>query len=53
MTRTEQAKMRRLELENERLRTQLDKHFQIYRDQLYDSVKLESRLEMIKEAVKE
>jgi len=52
VTRREQSAMRKLELENARLREQLDKHFQIYREQLYRIVDLESRLEMVMEAVK-
>lgn len=43
--------MRKLELENERLREHINKHMAIYRDQLYKIADLEVKLEMVKEAI--
>jgi hypothetical protein len=53
MTKAEEKKMTRLEIENKELRTQLDKHFVVYREQLYELVDLRTRLELIQEAMHE
>lgn len=41
--------MRRLELENQELREEIDKHQSIYRDSLYERVDYKIKLEMIRE----
>ena len=51
MTKSESAKMRRLEAENERLRERLDKCMQIYRDQTYELVDYRVKLDLIEEAL--
>jgi hypothetical protein len=53
MTLRDAAKMRRLELENEKLRADLDWHMQIYRDQLYRIAELETQIQMVKEAIEQ
>lgn len=51
MTKKEQQRMRRLELENEALRAKLEKHFAIYRDQLFELVHLQTSLDLVREAL--
>ena len=51
MTKSEAAKMRRLEAEVERLRERLDKCMQIYRDQTYELVDYRVKLDLIEEAL--
>lgn len=51
MTKAEERKMARLELENKELRAQLDKYLDVYRAQLYELVDLRTRLELIQEAM--
>ena len=47
MTKKEQLKIKMLEAENKLLREKLDKHFSVYRDQLYELVELRSKLEIV------
>lgn len=49
MTAKEKAKMRKLELENQELRAELDKATGIYRESLYERVDQKIKLEMIRE----
>ena len=51
MTKADERKMRRLELENQQLRAELEKHFVIYREQLYELAELRIKVEMVKEAL--
>lgn len=51
MTAKEAHRMKRLEIENRELRQQLDKNFQIYRDQLYLIVEMKTKLELIDSAL--
>lgn len=47
MNRKETAYVAKLESENRELRAQLDKHFEVYRTNLYEIVRLKSREETI------
>jgi hypothetical protein len=47
MNRKEQIKMLRLERENADLRARLDKQFDIYRNQLYELVDMQTKLALI------
>lgn len=47
MTKKEQQQFDRLKLQNADLQRQLDKHLQIYSDQLYELVELRTRLELV------
>lgn len=49
MTTKEKTKMRKLELENNELRAELDKAIGIYRESLYERVDQKIKLEMIRE----
>lgn len=49
MTTKEKARMRKLELENQELRAELDKATGIYRESLYERVDYKIKLEMIRE----
>ena len=49
MTKKEQVAFRKLQLENENLKRQLDKHFDVYRNQLYELVELRTKLQTINE----
>jgi hypothetical protein len=51
MTRSQQQKMRRLELENEQLRDMHNKHLEVYRDQLIEIIELKATLELMQEAL--
>jgi ribosomal protein L11 len=44
MTKKEQVAFRKLELENENLKRQLEKAGDIYRDQLYEIVQMKTKL---------
>lgn len=49
MTKAEQARLRRLELENAELRRQCDKHIEVYRDQALELIELRTRLQVVRE----
>jgi hypothetical protein len=51
MTAKESLKMRRLELENTELRSAIEKHFQVYREQSSELIDLRSKLELLREVV--
>lgn len=51
MTKKEQGQMARLVVENRRLKEALDKHFSVYRENLYELVELKTKLEMIEFAL--
>ena len=51
MTKQEQMKLRRLELENERLREVNDKHIDVYRDQAIELIELRATIELLKEVI--
>ncbi len=51
MTKKEQVAFRKLELENANLKQQLDKHFAVYRSQLYELVELRTKLQSINHLV--
>jgi hypothetical protein len=51
MTKKEQVAFRKLELENANLKQQLDKHFGIYRDHLYELIELRTKLQSINEII--
>lgn len=52
MTKKEQMKMQRLEIENSHLRERLAKAMDVYRDQLWELVELRTKLEMVELAIK-
>lgn len=52
MTKKEQGQMARLQVENRHLRDQIDKHFSVYRETLYELVDLQTKLEMIEFALR-
>lgn len=52
MTKSEQTKMTRLEIENRELRDLADRQMAIYRDQLFELVELRAKMEMIEMALK-
>ena len=52
MTTKEQAKMRRLEIENKNLRAAVEKHMRIYLEQLYEAVDMKTKLEIIESAIR-
>lgn len=51
MTKKEQQRMRRLELENEQLREQHANHMRIYGDNLIEIIELKATIELIKTAM--
>lgn len=51
MTRKEEAKLMRLEIENRELREAVEKGMRIYREQLYEIVDMRTKLEMIQLAI--
>lgn len=51
MTKAEQNKMMRIEIENKNLRDSIDKHIEIYREQLYEIVDLRTKIEIIEFAI--
>ncbi len=51
MTAKEAAKLRRLELENVRLREQVAKQMQVYRDQSIELIELRAKLDLLREVV--
>lgn len=51
MTKAEQARMRRLELENADLRRQCDKHIEVFRDQALELIELRARLQVLREVL--
>lgn len=51
MTKKEQQRMRRLELENAELREAIDKHMRVYGDALGELVTLRATLQLVREAM--
>ncbi len=51
MTKKEAAKMKQMESEIVHLRAQIDKHVDIYREQLYEIVDLRTRLDLVSRAM--
>jgi hypothetical protein len=51
MTKQEQQKMRRLELENEQLRKINNYHIDVYRDMAIEMIELKTKLQLIEEAI--
>lgn len=51
MTKSQQQKIRRLELENEQLRAMHHKHIEVYRDKLIEIIELNATLELVQEAI--
>lgn len=47
----ERAHVTRLEAENAQLRAQIEKHMQIYREQLYELVDLRTQLDLVRAAI--
>ena len=47
----ERAHVARLEAENTQLRAQIEKHMQIYREQLYELVDLRTQLDLVRAAI--
>ena len=53
MTAKEQAKLRRLELENEQLRQQHLRHIEVYRDQSLELIELRAQIQLLREILQE
>jgi len=53
MTKAEQSRLRRLELENAELRRMNDRHIKVFRDQALELIELRARLELLRELVNE
>ena len=51
MNSKERAHVARLEAENTQLRAQIEKHMQIYREQLYELVDLRTQLDLVRAAI--
>lgn len=51
MTKQESAKLRRLEAETKRLREQLERHMDVYREQLYELVELRTQMDLVRAAI--
>ena len=51
MNSKERAHVARLEAENAQLRAQIEKHMQIYREQLYELVDLRTQLDLVRAAI--
>jgi hypothetical protein len=51
MTKQELHKLRRLEAETKRLREQLERHMDVYREQLYELVELRTQMDLVRAAV--
>lgn len=51
MNSKERAHVTRLEAENAQLRAQIEKHMQIYREQLYELVDLRTQLDLVRAAI--
>jgi hypothetical protein len=49
MSTREQAKLRRLELENEELRQANARHIDVYREQLVELIELRAKLQLMQE----
>lgn len=49
MTKAEEARMRRLELENAQLRAQHMRHIEVYREQSTELIELRAQLQLIRE----
>lgn len=53
MTTKEQAKLRRLELENEQLRQQHMRHIEVYRDQSIELIDLRAQIQLMREILQD
>ena len=53
MTAKEQAKLRRLELENAELRRQVSKHIEVYRDQAFELIELRAKIDVLRDVLGE
>ena len=53
MTAKEQAKLRRLELENEQLRQQHMRHIEVYRDQSIELIELRAQIQLLRDILQE
>lgn len=53
MTAKEQAKLRRLELENAELRRQVSKHIEVYRDQAIELIELRAKIDALRDVLGE
>ncbi len=53
MTAKEQAKLRRLELENDQLRLQHARHIEVYRDQSIELIELRAQIQLMREVLQE
>ena len=51
MNSKDRARVSRLEAENAQLRAQIEKHMQIYREQLYELVDLRTQLDLVRAAI--
>ena len=51
MSKQEQQKMRRLEIENEQLRQMNNRHIEVYRDMAIEMIELKTKLQLIEEAI--
>lgn len=49
MTRSEHARLRRLELERDELRRQCDRHIEVYREQALELIELRTTLQLLRE----
>lgn len=53
MTKKEQQKMRRLELENEHLRDEIEKQLRIYGENVFELIDLRAKIQLVREALEE
>ena len=53
MTKAESQKMHRLELENQELRAQHEKHMRVYGDNLIEIIELKATIELIRSALEQ
>lgn len=51
MTKQELAKLRRFEAETTRLREQLERHMDVYREQVCDLVELRTQMDLVRAAL--
>lgn len=53
MNSKEQAKMRRLEIENDQMRAQIARHICVYGDQSFELIELRAQLQLLREILQE
>lgn len=53
MTKQEQQKMHRIELENQSLREMNSRHIDVYRDNVIEIIELKATIELIKSALEQ